>query len=136
MIEITNLTKQKVSKGLIVKKIEQVLRGEKAKDWDISICLATCAKIRELNKKFRGKNKSTDVLSFVGLEVKGDKTKVGQIMVCPVKVKANAKKFGRSFQEELRHALIHSVLHLLGYEHEKSQQDAEKMRSKEKIYLN
>ncbi|MDD4990215.1 MAG: rRNA maturation RNase YbeY [Candidatus Pacebacteria bacterium] len=134
MIEITNLTKQKIGKSLIAEKVEQVLRGEKAKNWDISICLATCAKIRELNKKFRGKNKSTDVLSFAELEVKGNKNKVGQIIICPIKVKENAKEFGRSFQEELRHVLIHSVLHLLGYEHEKSQQDAEKMRKKEQAY--
>ncbi len=135
MIEITNLTKQKIGKSLIAEKVEQVLQGEKAKNWDISICLATCAKIRELNKKFRNRDQATDVLSFIGLEVKGSKAKVGQIVVCPRKVKENAKKFNRSFQEELELVLIHSTLHLLGYEHEKSRNEAEKMKKKEQAYL-
>ncbi len=135
MIEITNLTKQKIGNDLIVKKVEQVLYGEKAKNWDISICLASCAKIKELNRRFRKKDEITDVLAFVGLEVKGSKTKLGQIVICPAKVKANAQKFGRSFQNELNLVLIHSTLHLLGYEHEKSEKEAEKMRRKENFYL-
>lgn len=124
MVEIKNLTRQKVKKDLIAKKAQEVLLGEKADNWDISICLVSCAKIKNLNKKFRGKNEPTDVLSFNGLEIKGIKEKIGEIFICPQMVVKN----------EMNLAIIHSVLHLLGYDHEKTAKEAEKMRQKEQIY--
>ncbi len=136
MIEIKNLTKQKVKDDLIVKVIEKVLKGEKAGKWNISICLVGCAKIKELNNSFRDKNTPTDVLSFSGLEVKGSKEKVGEIFVCLKEVQDNAKKDSLSFQKALDWAIVHSILHLLGYTHEKSEKQAEKIRKKEQKYLN
>jgi len=135
MIKITNLTKRAVDTNFIVKTVQHVLIGEKAGTWDISICLTNCAKMKEFNRRFRKKNKPTDVLSFAGLEIKGNKKKLGQVIICPTEVKANAKKFSRSFQEELKLVLVHSVLHLLGYEHEKTEKQAQKMRVRELAYL-
>jgi len=135
MIEIINLTKQKVRQDLIIKIVQKVLAGEKAKKWDISICLVGCAKIKELNKNFKGKDLSTDVLSFSGLEVKGGKEKVGEIFICLKEIQANAKKENQCFQKTLDWAVIHSVLHLLGYNHERTGQAAKKMRQKEEKYL-
>lgn len=125
MVEIKNLTRQKVKHGLIAKKAQEVLLGEKADNWDISICLVSCAKIKNLNKKFRGKNEPTDVLSFSGLGIKGVKEKIGEIFICPQMIAKN----------EIDWAIVHSVLHLLGYDHEKTAKEAEKMRQKEQIYL-
>ena len=136
MIEIKNFSGQKVRDDLIVKIIEKVLKEEKAGKWNISICLVGCAKIKELNKSFRGKNTPTDVLSFSGLEVKGSKEKVGEIFVCLKEIQNNAKKDSLSFQKALDWAMVHSVLHLLGYTHEKSEKQAEKMIKKEQVYLN
>lgn len=135
MIEVINLTKQKASKNFIAKVAEKVLAGEKAKKWNISICLVGCAKIKELNKNFRGKDISTDVLSFAGLEVTGSKEKVGEIFLCLKEVQANAQKEKQSFKKALDWAIIHSVLHLLGYDHERSEKDANIMRKKEQAYL-
>ncbi|MEK7104292.1 MAG: rRNA maturation RNase YbeY [Patescibacteria group bacterium] len=135
MIEVVNLTRQKVRQDLIVKIAEKVLSGEKAKKWNISICLVGCAKIKELNKKFRGKDFSTDVLSFSGLENKSGEEKIGEIFVCLKEVQANAKKDGQSLREALNWAVVHSVLHLLGYGHEKTEKDANIMRRKEQVYL-
>jgi probable rRNA maturation factor len=135
MIEIINLTRQKVRQDLVVDIAQKVLVGEKAKKWDISICLVGCAKIKELNKRFKGKDAQTDVLSFSGLEVKGGKEKIGEIFICLKEVQANAKKDGQSLGEALDWAVVHSVLHLLGYDHEKSEKDANIMRKKEQTYL-
>ena len=135
MIEIANLTKQKVKQDLIVKIAQKVLLGEKAKKWNISICFVGCAKIKELNKNFKGKDAQTDVLSFAGLEIDGCKEKVGEIFVCLKEVQANAKKDGQSLREALDWAVVHSILHLLGYDHEKSEKDAGIMRKKEQAYL-
>lgn len=125
MIEISNYSRQKISKDFVIEIAEKVLKGEKAEKWDISIVFIGCAKIKELNKKFRKVNKPTDVLSFSGLEIKGDKNKVGQIVVCPKMIEKNNMPW----------AIIHSILHLLGYDHEKSKKTAEKMRLKEAKYL-
>jgi len=119
------LTRQKIRQDLIINIVQKVLVGEKDKKWDISICLVGCAKIRELNKKFRNIDRPTDVLSFANLEIKGSKNKIGEIFVCP---KMIAKG-------EMSWAIIHSVLHLLGYTHEESKKDSERMRKKEAKYL-
>ncbi|MDO8524370.1 MAG: rRNA maturation RNase YbeY [bacterium] len=124
MIEISNLTRQKISDDLVIKVVEKVLAGERAGGWDISIVFVGCAKIRELNKKFRNIDNPTDVLSFANLETKGSKNKIGEIFVCPKMIAKN----------DMPWAIAHSVLHLLGYTHEGSKKDMEKMRQKELVY--
>ena len=118
MIEISNLTKQKVNNSLVVKIAEKVLKGEKAGGWDISIVFVGCAKIKQLNKKFRKINRPTDVLSFADLEAHGGEEKIGEIFVCPKMVEKNNMPW----------LIAHSVLHLLGYTHTQ-------MRKKEAKYL-
>ncbi|PIR71400.1 MAG: rRNA maturation RNase YbeY, partial [Candidatus Nealsonbacteria bacterium CG10_big_fil_rev_8_21_14_0_10_37_25] len=85
-------------------------------------------RIRKLNKKYRGKNRMTDVLSFPD-------NGLGEIVICLREVKKNAKKFGSSFKKELSTCLIHGILHLLGYDHEKSVEEVKKMRDREEYYL-
>ncbi|OGZ19201.1 MAG: rRNA maturation RNase YbeY, partial [Candidatus Nealsonbacteria bacterium RBG_13_38_11] len=55
-----------------------------------------------MNRKYRKKNKTTDVLSFLY-------DTSGEIVICPGKVRQNAKKFGFSFKEELARVLVHAV---------------------------
>ena len=117
MIEISNLTRQKISNDLVIEIVQKVLKGEGAGRWDISIVFVGCATIKKLNRKFRNVNKPTDVLSFSGLEIKGIEGKIGEIFVCPKEIAKN----------NMPRAIIHSVLHLLGYTHEQ-------MRKKEIFY--
>ncbi len=128
MIEINNLTVASVDYDFLRKIAKIVLNKEKRK-LDLSIALVGPARIKELNKKYRKKNKTTDVLSF-------SYDTFGEIVICLREVRQNAKKFGFSFEEELARVLIHGILHLLGYEHEKSKKEAEKMEKKENYYLN
>jgi len=79
--------------------------------------------MRSLNKKYRGIDKATDVLSFDlnwdAKELKYDKTRQGEIIISLDQVKRQVKKIeGNSFRKELSLLLIHGVLHLLGYNHE------------------
>ncbi|HXK32187.1 MAG: rRNA maturation RNase YbeY [Candidatus Nealsonbacteria bacterium RBG_13_38_11] len=125
MIEINNLTTL-VDYGFLKKVAKIVLNKKKL---DLSIVLVSSAEIKELNKKYRKKNKATDVLSFLYDDS-------GEIVICLKEVRQNAKKFGFPFKTELAKVLIHSVLHLLGYEHEKSKKQAAIMDKKENYYLN
>ena len=80
MIEINNTTKYKINERLIKKTAEKFLRSRSLKNKDVSIAFIGDAKMRELNRRYRKKNKITDVLSFSG---EGDKDFFGEIIIAP-----------------------------------------------------
>jgi len=126
-IEINNLTTSKVDEEFLKKVAKTVLKGENKKEAMLSVVLVVERRIKELNKKYRGKNKATDVLSFgEGLN---------EIVICYSEVKKNAKRYNSTFKKELTQVLIHGILHLLGYEHEKGEKEAKKMEKKQEYYL-
>ena len=128
MIEVNNLTGFSIDKNIIKRVIRRVLRGERKKISELSVAFIGEKRMKELNKKYRRKNRETDVLSFPG-------EKEGEVIICPSVVKKNAKNFGSSFKSELVRILIHGILHLLGYDHEKSKKEAIKMEKKQAYYL-
>jgi len=128
MIEINNLTTVSADEEFLKKVVEKVLESEN-KNKDLSIALVGQGRIRELNKKYRGKNRVTDVLAF------GDKDGLGEIVICLREVKKNAKRFDSNFETELAKVLIHGILHLLGQDHEKNEIAAKKMEEKQNYYL-
>jgi len=131
MIEIKNLTKTAVDKKLFAQVAKNVFRGENiGKEKEISVVFFNSGKIKELNRKYRKKDKPTDVLSFAGEE-----RFLGTIVICPTEVRKNAKEAGSSFKKELIFVFIHGILHLLGYDHESKEADAQKMRKLESHYL-
>ena len=121
MIEINNLTRFKASEKSVKKIVEVVLKKEKKKI-DISIAFIDFSEIKNLNRKYRKKNKATDILSFLY-------DKSGESVICPEVVKNNSKRFKRNFKKELILVLVHGVLHLLGYDHELSQKKAKEIIS-------
>ncbi len=128
MINIKNLTQSKVDddsvKNVLVKAAE--VMGVKSKE--VAVVLVGENRIRNLNKKYRGKNRVTDVLSF-GAD--GGKEELGDIVICVPRVKKQAKQKGHSFKKELTILLVHGLLHLMGYDHEKDK-DVEEMEGLEK----
>lgn len=79
--------------------------------------------VQMLNKKFRTKDRSTDVLSFHPIEA----TSLGEIVLAVQKVQSQANKNQHSFLDEIGYLTLHGILHLLGYEHESNQEKAEEM---------
>jgi len=128
MVEINNLTAVQIDKKFLEKVCQKVLESEKRENKDLSIALVGRGRIRELNKKYRKKNRATDILAFPG-------DGLGEIVICLREVKKNAKKYKASFEKELARVLIHGLLHLLGYNHEKSEKAAQKMEEKQNYYL-
>ncbi|ULC59726.1 rRNA maturation RNase YbeY [Flaviramulus sp. BrNp1-15] len=87
--------------------------------------------LHKLNVEFLNHDTLTDIISFdysVGKIIQGD------IFISVERVAENAKDFGVSFEEELHRVIIHGVLHYCGYK-DKSEEDAQVMRSKENHYL-
>ena len=69
---------------------------------------------RALNKRHRGRNYATDVLSFAPVEPGS----LGELVLCPEVVRRQATESGVTFRQELGLLLVHGALHLLGYDHE------------------
>lgn len=85
--------------------------------------------LREWNARFRGKDKSTDVLTFRGVEPGF----AGEIAIASGIASANAKSYGHSVAEEIKILILHGILHLGGCDHEKD--DGMMSRREEKLRL-
>lgn len=144
MIEINNLTTSPVDEDFLKKIVSIVLEGEKiVKEVELSIALIGPGRMRKINRRYRGKNRVTDVLAFPESKILLEKFKVGvakkvqglgEVVICLREVKKNAKRFNSSSEKELARVLIHGMLHLLGYDHEKAK-EAKKIKEKEDFYL-
>jgi probable rRNA maturation factor len=97
--------------------------------------------MQRLNKKFRNKPKTTDVLSFPAetrtrpralrarvKQLRG--SYLGDIAISPAVARRNAKAFGRTLPEEVCILMLHGVLHLLGYDHETDRGEMERVETK------
>jgi len=110
---------------------KKVLTGENRRTEIVSLAFVSEEEIKKLNRKFRKKNKPTDVLSFALNERKY----LGEVVICQKIVKLNAGRYKVSVKEEMIKLFIHGVLHLLGYDHEINEEEAKLMEQKEKFYL-
>jgi len=115
-----------------LKVLELVEKGQA----ELSIALVGNAEIRKLNAKFRKKDYPTDVLSFpAGDELPTGVQLLGDVVISVERAKEQAKERRRTLNEEMVTLLIHGIVHLLGYDHERSPKDARIMdRLEKKIY--
>ena len=120
--------------GFFRKVLETAAQELKLKDKiEASINLIGENKIRELNKKYRDKDKPADVLSFPiedKYEILNTKYLIrdlGDIFICLSIAKNEAKRENITIKEKLAQLATHGFLHLLGYDHEKSKQSAKNM---------
>ena len=91
--------------------------------------LTSDAEVRRLNRRFRSKDKPTDVLSFPG-ETTADGYHVGDIVISVPTARRQAAEADHSVERELKVLLLHGLLHCLGYDHET---DDGKMERREKL---
>ena len=126
--------KIKVDTGKIKQQIGRVLSSLDCNECEISILFVGDQEIRNLNHRFRGVDRSTDVLSFPQLFEELSETSgtliLGDVAISLETALRQTKKHGLSLEEELTLLLIHGILHLLGYDHEVSDHEDERMRKK------
>src|SRR3989338_8047325 len=142
MIEI--MLENHMKKFRLKSRIERTLQKIHSVAWEfekipqvihLSVFVVGQKNIRKYNKKYRKKDKPTDILSFSLWE--GEKLAppipypLGDLFLCPHVINDNALSQGKSFHEELEDILIHGYLHLLGYDHER-EKEARLMRRREK----
>lgn len=112
----------------IAKTITSVLKGADLKDYSICVSLVDNKTMKDLNHRFKDKNKTTDVLSFPLPEMERTfehtKNMLGDVVICVPKALEQATEFGHSLKEEMAVLVAHGLFHLLGYDHEVSDDDA------------
>ncbi len=102
---------------------------------DVEVSFCTAEQIKELNYKFRKKDSETNVLSFPAESSIGIQSACcGEVIICYEVLNNEAKESSKNITNHFKHLLIHSLLHLLGYEHDK-ENDAILMESEEIKFL-
>lgn len=118
----------KKSEGAALKKkIKKALKMLGLKEKLLSVHLCDDAEIKSMNKKFRKKNKATDVLSFEAAMDAGDpfmEHVLGDIVISVDTAKRQAQTAGHSLLEELTVLFVHGLLHVLGYDHERGDEES------------
>jgi probable rRNA maturation factor len=136
-IEITRLgAGTKYPTAALRRIAETLLRAVKQSRAELSIALVGDREMRPLNAKYRKKNQTTDVLSFFVEDQPMSGAKIlGDVVISVEQARRQAKAQGKSLKSEMVTLLIHGILHLLGYDHEKSPRQAKLMFAYErKLY--
>lgn len=100
--------------------------GPKHADWQAGVRVVTSKEIQKLNAHYRKKNQPTDVLSFGSPEPFWSLGHLGELVIALPILKQQAKALKHSSEIELQVLLSHGLLHLLGFDHEKSRSHAKK----------
>ncbi len=112
--------------------VSKLLDSQSLEGVEVSIYLTDDETIRLLNKSFRGKDKATDVLSFIYKEQVGGYKLLGEIVISIDTAKRQAKELGHSLEEEIKRLLVHGFVHLLGYDHELGEEEEKQFIELEK----
>lgn len=107
----------------LLRAVEKVERTPKS--LHISVAIISNPAIKKWNALYRGKNYATDVLSFRYTKSSAE------IVISAQKVRSQAKEYGNSQTEEAAFLFVHGVLHVLGWDHERSEKEAIEMRKRE-----
>jgi len=102
--------------------------------FEVSVLVTESDRVHELNREFRGIDRTTDVLSFPLFDDAGVPRQLGDIVLNRDRIYSQAKDYGHSYERELAFLTVHSMFHLLGYDHEK-EEDARIMRAREEAVL-
>ena len=118
-------------RGLVRRSVNAALKYEDfQRPCEVSVTFTDNEKIRELNAQYRSIDRATDVLSFPLFDedfADEEELALGDVVLSLEKAQEQAKEYGHSFEREVAFLVVHSVLHLLGYDHETSEEDEKEM---------
>ena len=130
---------------LIKKAVSEALKQEGfSYPAEISVSFVDNTAIHKLNLEYREKDNPTDVLSFPmwekdeladGSALDGHAVTLGDIIISAEKAKSQSEEYGHSLEREICFLSVHSILHLLGYDHETSDEDEVYMKTKQEDVL-
>lgn len=115
--------------------------GVNAQNASLSVSFVDAEEIHRLNKEYRDVDKETDVLSFPSYESgeipesEDEELALGDVVICQDVARRQAEEYGHSFERELIYLFVHSIYHLLGYDHMNDDEKAV-MRDREEETMN
>jgi probable rRNA maturation factor len=119
--------------------IKTILSALGCPDAEVTLCCVDDTAMRALNNSWRGKDKSTDVLSFSQVEgmavPPGGPHLLGDVVISMPTAARQAVARGHTLEEEMARLLVHGILHLLGHDHVHGGWQAKKMRAEERRLL-
>jgi probable rRNA maturation factor len=124
-MELSEDTLNKWIKGIAAELLRKKIIDNEKKSKEVSLVFLNENDAKKLNWNYRCKDYPTDILSFGS----DDPTSMGELVMCPQVISRQAKEHGLTLEDELGYIVLHGVLHLLGYDHEKSKVDEELMMS-------
>ena len=138
-IEYDRISKEqaKIDENRVSQTALAVFEKQTIDNSEITIIFTNNDHIREINREYREKDYPTDVISFAYMddpfpgEGSESDTYLGDIYISVEKAAEQADEFGSSCDQEIDRLVIHAILHLMGYDHEKGEKEAELMFSLE-----
>lgn len=133
---VTDEIREKMIRAAIYAVESEDIFGLEPERCEISVTFVQPDEIQSLNHAYRGIDRVTDVLSFPQFaDLTEEAPEVGEIclgdvVICKDKAEEQAQEFGHAFEREIIYLFVHSVLHLLGYDHE-AEADKKIMRQRE-----
>lgn len=138
----------KIDAAFVERVLREALEGRAiAGPFRVGVTVTTNEGIRDLNKRYRDVDSSTDVLSFPLLEfdrpetplrlfpaIPGEPTALGDIVLSYPRAEEQAREYGHGIDREVAFLLVHSLMHLLGYDHEAAEEQRV-MRAEEETVL-
>ena len=128
--------RQKIGKIPLRKVARKILNVSGCPDAQLSILIVDDPQIQEINRDYLNKDRPTNVISFAMQEGEGGGVQpdlLGDVVISAETAVRDADEAGTSFESELYFLLLHGILHLLGYDHERgTQEDAELMEARER----
>ena len=118
--------------------LETLKHEEKQGSFEVSLTFTDNEGIHALNKEYRNVDRPTDVLSFPQIDYElGEEAEgmLGDIVLSLERAEEQAEEFGHSFKRECAFLCVHSTLHLLGYDHELSDEDDADMRARQRAVM-
>jgi rRNA maturation RNase YbeY len=135
------LKRPTVRRAVLVRLAELVLDTAGERQSELSIELVGDRRMRRLNRLYRNKDRTTDVLAFSMREAVAPHSArltadmLGDVVISVPQALRQAIEAGRSADEEFLSLLVHGVLHLCGYDHERSEREAARMQRRERQLL-
>ncbi len=119
------------------KLLDSIAAKEKKAEWrgSVSIIFVTDVEIAWLNKRYRSRNRATDVLSFnIDEDPRSDDSTFGEIYISVPTARRQAESYGASLSKEILRLACHGMLHLFGYDHT-NDEDTRQMQDREEHFL-
>ena len=129
-LEIPGLKNQKIRSKLV-----RILEDLDCLDKELSVLFTDDTRIAQLNRHYLGRNGATNVLAFPmcdGQAPEPETPMLGDVVISVNTAMRESRELGENIEDTISRLLVHGVLHLLGYDHEKSIQDTQRMEKQER----